>query len=104
MPLIFAAAVVLCLGLQTSLSAADELHIPIGQQGQLSQLPRNGQTSREVLEQFGLPQKEHLAVGKPPIIRWDYPLFSVYFERTRVISSVVQHRPQHTTRAQGLQP
>lgn len=103
MPLMIA-ALVLSLWLQSSPSTADELYIPIGQQAQLSQLPRNGQSSREVLEHFGLPQKEYPAVGKPPIIRWDYPVFSVYFEGTRVISSVVQHRPQYPTSAQGLQP
>lgn len=105
MPLLVMALIfTLGLWLPSPFSTADELHIPIGQQGQLSQLPRNGQSSREVLEHFGLPEKEYPAVGKPPIIRWDYPVFSVYFEGTRVISSVVQHRPQYPTSAQGLQP
>jgi len=30
----------------------------------------------------------HPTVGKPPITRWDYPSFSVFFEHDRVIHAV----------------
>ena len=40
---------------------------------------------------YGEPAQKHAAVGQPPITRWDYPSFSVYFERDRVIHAVVRH-------------
>ena len=40
----------------------------------------------------GAPSRRHAAVGQPPITRWDYPGFSVYFEYDKVINSVRQHK------------
>ncbi|MGH8294477.1 MAG: hypothetical protein ACRETZ_03100 [Steroidobacteraceae bacterium] len=51
--------------------------------------PQRGTTMREVQATFGVPQKRDPAVGKPPITRWDYPAFSVFFEYNRVVDSVV---------------
>ncbi|HVS76438.1 MAG TPA: hypothetical protein VHE11_05850 [Steroidobacteraceae bacterium] len=51
--------------------------------------PGRGTTMREVQAKFGAPEKRYPAVGKPPITRWDYPSFSVYFEFNRVVHSVV---------------
>jgi hypothetical protein len=51
--------------------------------------PGRGTTMHEVEAKFGAPEKRHPAVGKPPITRWDYPSFSVYFEFNRVVHSVV---------------
>lgn len=74
---------------------AQTLEIPIGDQGDLSlSLPARGDSQRAVLERFGLPDTEHPAVGKPPISRWDYRDFSVYFESGRVIDSVRHHQPR----------
>ncbi len=38
---------------------------------------------------FGAPVNRHPTVGAPPITRWDYNGFSVFFEKDRVIDSVV---------------
>ena len=46
-------------------------------------------------ERFGLADEEHPAVGHPPITRWDYRSFSVYFEYDHVINSVLHHQPHH---------
>ncbi|MES2818451.1 MAG: phosphodiesterase [Pseudomonadota bacterium] len=75
--------------------AAETLEIPIGQQGagQQQGLPVRGNTQGSVLERFGLPDEEHPAVGQPPISRWDYREFSVYFESGRVVDSVRHHQP-----------
>lgn len=51
--------------------------------------PGRGTTMHEVEAKFGQPQKRYSAVGKPPITRWDYPSFSVFFEFNRVVHSVV---------------
>ena len=39
---------------------------------------------------YGQPAERHDAVGQPPITRWDYPTFSVYFENDRVIHAVAK--------------
>lgn len=51
--------------------------------------PGRGMTMKTVEEKFGAPQERHPAVGAPPISRWDYPTFSVFFEHEYVIHSVV---------------
>ena len=51
--------------------------------------PGRGTTMHQVEAKFGTPAKRYPAVGKPPITRWDYPSFSVYFEFNRVVHSVV---------------
>jgi len=73
---------------------ADTLIIPIGQQaGDHQSLPPRGASTTEVLRQRGEPVRRHAPVGQPPISRWEYGDFSVYFEHDRVIHSVRQHRP-----------
>jgi hypothetical protein len=50
--------------------------------------PARGSLMKTVEKQFGAPTSRHPTVGKPPITRWDYPSFSVFFEGDRVIDSV----------------
>jgi hypothetical protein len=50
--------------------------------------PKRGITMSEVEAKFGAPVTRHDAVGAPPITRWDYTNFSVFFERDRVIHAV----------------
>jgi outer membrane protein assembly factor BamE (lipoprotein component of BamABCDE complex) len=51
--------------------------------------PSRGMTMNQVAAKFGAPVSKIPAVGNPPISRWDYPGFVVYFEREHVIHSVV---------------
>ncbi|MEW5009980.1 MAG: hypothetical protein RPR28_07010 [Cycloclasticus sp.] len=51
--------------------------------------PVNGQSMAQVRTQCGEPDKTYAAVGKPPITRWNYDQFSVYFEHQLVIHSVL---------------
>jgi len=51
--------------------------------------PPRGMTMVEVASKFGDPASKVPAVGNPPISRWEYPGFIVYFERDHVIHSVV---------------
>ena len=37
---------------------------------------------------FGPPATRSSAVGQPPITRWDYPDFTVFFEYDHVVHSV----------------
>ena len=72
---------------------ADTIRIPVGQQGVSDiPMPKRGESKTQVLERFSLADEEHPAVGQPPITRWDYRTFSVYFEGNRVINSVVHHQ------------
>ena len=41
--------------------------------------PKSGMTTASVEKTFGSPAQRHEAVGQPPITRWDYATFSVYF-------------------------
>jgi len=50
--------------------------------------PRRGSTMTAVEAKFGTPASRRDAVGQPPITRWDYNGFSVFFEHDRVIHSV----------------
>ena len=56
--------------------------------------PQRGLTMDEVEKKFGAPITRHGTVGggskqRPPITRWDYTGFSVFFEGDHVIDSVV---------------
>ena len=50
--------------------------------------PGRGLTMAAVEAKFGAPQNRHATVGAPPITRWDYAGFSVFFENDRVIDAV----------------
>ncbi|MFT6259845.1 MAG: hypothetical protein ACJAYK_001631 [Crocinitomicaceae bacterium] len=52
--------------------------------------PVRQNTQSTVLHNFGQPLKKYPAKGKPPISRWDYAKFTVYFESGYVIHSVVK--------------
>ena len=51
--------------------------------------PARGMTMEQVAGKFGAPATKVPAVGKPPISRWEYPGFVVYFEADHVIHSVI---------------
>ncbi len=50
--------------------------------------PRPAATMTQVREALGAPEKILEGVGEPPITRWQYPGYVVYFEQDRVITSV----------------
>lgn len=51
--------------------------------------PARGMTMSQVASKFGDPLTKVAAVGTPPISRWEYSGFVVYFERDHVIHAVV---------------
>lgn len=57
------------------------------------ELPVRGQTQAMVAQQFGEPLTRHAAVGQPPITRWDYAEFSVYFEHQHTLHAVPHDQP-----------
>jgi hypothetical protein len=59
--------------------------------------PKPGMSMTAVESSYGAPANRHAAVGganaqQPPITRWDYPSFSVYFENDKVIHAVARHQ------------
>jgi Mrp family chromosome partitioning ATPase len=52
--------------------------------------PARGMTMQRVEAAFGAPSDRRAAIGEPPITRWDYPSFIVYFEHEHVIHSVAR--------------
>ena len=54
------------------------------------QVPARGASMKTVESQFGAPATRHAAVGKPPITRWDYAGFSVFFEYDHVVHAVAR--------------
>jgi hypothetical protein len=52
--------------------------------------PKSGVTAQSVEEKFGAPDARIAPVGDPPISRWEYKDFVVFFEYDRVIHTVVK--------------
>jgi len=76
--------------IQTGMILAEEIIVPIGQQGDQSQArPSSGMSTEAVEKLFGAPEEIIDAVGQPPITIWKYASFSVYFEYDRVIHTVL---------------
>ncbi|HET7569469.1 MAG TPA: hypothetical protein VFK96_02670 [Gammaproteobacteria bacterium] len=57
--------------------------------------PVHGMTMQNVVHIFGEPVKKIPAVGDPPITRWVYPHYVVYFERDIVLHTVSKAKPFH---------
>jgi hypothetical protein len=75
----------------SALASADTLLINDQLQVRRSEVarPPRGATMTAVEAKFGTPNSKHDAVGTPPITRWDYPQFAVFFEKDRVIDAVL---------------
>ena len=51
-------------------------------------LPGRGMTKDQVEDRFGSPPEKVESVGEPPISRWVYGSFTVYFEYDHVVHAV----------------
>ncbi len=65
----------------------------IGDPAAASDRPNRGSSMAAVQGRYGEPTNRHSAVGNPPITRWDYPQFAVYFEHDRVLHAVFVRNP-----------
>ena len=72
-------------------ASADVLLVDSIQSAPQIQTPRNGLSMSQVRQQFGSPKAEVPAVGDPPISRWEYDGYSVFFEYDLALHSVVHH-------------
>ena len=95
-PLLLSAAVVLTAQM-TPLSVNAEI-LSIGSNAKVlkkANMPKFGQTMNKVKRKFGVAKRVTVSKGKvtkrnPKITRWDYSAFSVFFENSHVIHSVVK--------------
>ena len=51
--------------------------------------PTRGMSMKAVAQHYGQPASKSATVGEPPITKWTYPEFVVFFEYNTVIHSVV---------------
>jgi len=78
----------------TSLAQADTLLIDgleMSEQTQPSR-PGRGMKMERVESAFGAPTSRVAAIGEPPIARWEYPGFTVYFEHDTVLHTVARRQ------------
>ncbi len=68
---------------------AQTLDMATGDPAAASDRPNRGSSMAAVQSRYGEPTSRHEAVGNPPITRWDYPQFAVYFENDRVLHAVI---------------
>ena len=90
----------LVFGLTASLSA-EEINLPPTEEAAPTastetseysvQLPGRGMSMEMVQNRFGQALETYSAVGEPPITKWKYSNFTVYFESEFVIHAVVNN-------------
>ena len=83
-----AVTAVLALGLGAA--QADTLMIDSVAQSAGADRPTKGQSMSQVEAAYGAPREVVPAVGQPPITRWVYDGFTVYFEDSTVLHAVIK--------------
>jgi len=65
--------------------------------------PPRGMSKTRVDAVYGMPIRRRAAVGQPPITRWDYPDYRVYFEYDHVLHAVVPDQPEPVAHVEQLE-
>lgn len=82
---------VLLLALTATAQADTLLLEKVRQDAELgAELPTRGMSKATVANRFGEPQERVAAVGEPPISRWVYDGYIVYFEKDLVLHAVTR--------------
>jgi hypothetical protein len=83
------AACVLAIGLGSFAGHAENLQMANAPTAQSQTgTPGRGMSMAQVEAHYGTPSEKVAPVGNPPIARWVYPGFTVYFEGHHVIHAV----------------
>jgi len=69
---------------------ADTLQMQGASAGSSDARPTRGMTQASVQSRYGSPVTVKAPIGDPPITRWEYKDFVVYFEYDKVIHAVVK--------------
>jgi len=71
-------------------ASADTLQMEGATAGSNDGRPTRGMTQASVESKYGSPASVKAPVGDPPITRWEYTGFVVYFEHDKVIHAVLK--------------
>lgn len=85
--IVSAVAVLLALG---TVANAQNLSMDGVSAGTNDGRPTRGMTQSSVESKYGSPVSKRAAIGDPPISRWEYADFVVFFEYDKVIHAVVK--------------
>jgi len=69
--------------------SADVLLIEEVRQSDRMDVPVNGMTTADVRARYGEPVTTHAPIGDPPITRWEYDRWNVFFEYDIVLFTVL---------------
>ncbi|WP_203300559.1 hypothetical protein [Marinobacter sediminum] len=71
---------------------AEQITIPVGSQTDRASIstPQIGMSQASVRAKWGAPVEIQGPVGEPPISQWYYQDFIVYFEKDRVLHTVLK--------------
>jgi hypothetical protein len=74
-----------------------------------TQLPAKGSSMAAVVRDYGEPRLRHAPAGgdspkHPPITRWDYEGYSVFFENQHVVDAVRPDAPTPIVHREDLNP
>jgi hypothetical protein len=83
-----------CVGMALATAQAQNLQMTGGQAASRAGVPSRGVSMAQVEQRFGAPSSRLAAVGQPPITRWVYPSFVVFFEGNVVIHAVASSATQ----------
>lgn len=89
------------LGMPASPVSADTLLIERQERAAEVARPSKGMLMAQVERDFGAPTAKSEPVGTPPITKWTYPGYTVYFEHDHVITTVLN---KASVREQGPKP
>ncbi len=75
-------------------ASADSLIIEGLDQAQVTaaERPARGMTMDRVASKWGAPAAKDAAIGQPPITRWEYSNFVVFFEYDHVVHAVTKRQ------------
>jgi len=79
---------VACFGMTLATAQAQNLQMTGTQAASRAGVPPRGITKAQVEQRYGAPADRLPAVGQPPISRWVYPSFVVFFEGNIVVHAV----------------
>jgi hypothetical protein len=91
--------IAILLATSSTAVSGDEVQLPpttpdeaAAEQAVSMELPARGMDMSQVVARFGTPQEKLPAVGDPPISRWVYADYTVYFEHQYVIHAVPKRK------------
>jgi hypothetical protein len=85
---VHSAIAVACVGMALATAQAQDLQMTGTQAASRAGVPPRGISMAQVEQRYGAPAERLAAVGQPPITRWVYPSFVVFFEGSTVIHAV----------------